>query len=73
MFFVPLTPVWLMLLRCAGGWVVWSTFLEGEHNPAPPYRPSRRLQEGELRGMFSDDKGFEVLHDSLGETVTHLL
>jgi SAM-dependent methyltransferase/rhodanese-related sulfurtransferase len=35
-----------------GGLFVWSTFMEGEENLAPPFRPSRRLFPGEMLHLF---------------------
>ena len=56
-------------LLVPGGVFLWSTFLEGEENLAPPYRPSRRLLPGELRETFSE-AGYEILHDAEGALVT---
>jgi len=52
-----------------GGVFIWGTFMEGERNAAPPYRPGRRLQAGELRETFRAPD-FTVLHDSIGTLTT---
>jgi len=54
-----------------GGIFVWSTFMNGDSPAqAPPFRPSRRLDRGELRGLLGADAGFEVLADVEGRLLT---
>jgi len=54
-----------------GGLVVWSTFLDGDGPPqAPPFRPSRRLQRGEMEHLFGESRGFEVLRAEEGTLLT---
>jgi len=56
------------LLR-PGGLFVWSTFMEGEENLAPPFRPSRRLFPGELRHIFTGpdcSSTYELVYDEAG-------
>ena len=53
-----------------GGIVVWSTFLEGCEELAPPFRASRRLEKGEMRSLLGGAQGFDVLHDEEGELLT---
>jgi len=52
-----------------GGIFIWSTFMEGEKNLAPPFRPSRRLFPGELKHLFTDPNcplAYDVLRDEVG-------
>ena len=48
-------------LLAEGGVAIWSTFMEGEENLAPPFKTSRRLLPGELARTFSYERidGFE--------------
>lgn len=48
---------------------VWSTFLTGKENLAPPRKPSRGLMRGELRGLF-ETHGFNVLRDEESHFMT---
>jgi len=58
-------------LLSVGGIVCWSTFMNGDAPAqAPPFRPSRRLDRGELTRLFGADAGFEVLFDVEGELLT---
>ena len=57
-------------LLAPGGVVVWSTFLQGCEELAPPFRASRRLERGEMRRTLGEQQGFEVLHDEEGEMLT---
>lgn len=49
-----------------GGLFVWSTFMQG----SGLVRPGRSLEQGELRRMFAEEGGFEVLVDKEGELFT---
>ena len=51
---------------------MYSHFIDPIDGPplAPPFRPSRRLQRGELRHLMGEDAGFEVLCDATGEMIT---
>ncbi|KAJ8908201.1 hypothetical protein NDN08_008295 [Rhodosorus marinus] len=51
------------------GLFVWSTFADGVENPAPPYRTSRRLVQGELKRLFPDEE-LEEIHYSRGTLTT---
>ncbi|KAK3280771.1 hypothetical protein CYMTET_11402 [Cymbomonas tetramitiformis] len=53
----------------SGGIFLWSHFLEGCEVYAPPRRPSRQLQRGELNYVFSE-ADFDILHDEVGELST---
>ena len=53
-----------------GGLLIWSTFLEGCEKIAPPFKPSRRLNRGQLRELCGEASGFEVLCDEQGELLT---
>ncbi len=59
-------------LLAAGGLVVYSHFEDPSDGPplAPPYRPGRRLQRGELRALLGEERGFDVLCDAQGEMLT---
>ena len=59
-------------LVAPGGLVIWSTFVEpAEGVPrAPPFRPSRRLQRGELGRTLGERAGFEVLCEQEGWLLT---
>jgi rhodanese-related sulfurtransferase len=69
-----LAPLRDRVLSERGALFVWSTFLEprlpGEENPAPPFRPSRRLRRAELATVFGPERGWRVLSDTEGELVT---
>lgn len=57
-------------LIAPGGLIIYSHFMDPLDGPplAPPFRPSRRLQRGELRRLFEEsmDGTFEVLRDETG-------
>ena len=58
-------------LMAPGGLVAWSTFMNGDSPPqAPPFRPSRRLDRGELRQTLGIEAGFEVIADIEGVLLT---
>ena len=43
--------------------VIWSTFLCGDENLAPPYKKGRCLEHGELRDLF-EPAGYKVIRDT---------
>lgn len=47
-----------------GGFVVYEHFLRGCENFGGPKKPSQMLQPGELRQIFSADRGFTVWQDT---------
>ena len=69
-------------LLSPGGILIWSTFMEGEKNLAPPFRPSRRLFPGEMKHIFCTERrgesevdvttlpSFRILHDKEGFLTT---
>ena len=57
-------------LLAPGGVLVWSTFLEGCELIAPPFRPSRRLEFGQMRRLCGEESGFTVVCDEQGELIT---
>jgi len=54
------SETWMSTLGGREGALVWSTFMEGDENLAPPYRPSRRLFPGEMQHIFGASGGGEV-------------
>jgi len=53
-----------------GGVFVWSHFIEGCEQYAPPLRPSRQLAIGELHECFVRGGDYLQLHDEEGQMIT---
>lgn len=70
----PLLPLLATrVLRARGSVFLWATFAEppgARENAVPPFKPSRRLERGELAHHFSRAEGWRVLVDEAGELVT---
>ena len=56
-----------------GAFVIYSHFddpIDGGPPTAPPLRPSRRLQRGEMRNLLGVKQRFKIIADEHGELIT---